>query len=220
MLPLVGENPVTGIGFEMVRETTPEHEPPHDVFVQTLVEGGIAAFLAFVALLITLGFDLRNAWRSARRGFQYGLTVATIAASIGLLAELLTENILSEVALLWYFIVPVAWVLSVVGRPGPVARDPRTSPGRASALSAPASTQLARSASPWPSDAGTSSAPSWSAGWTTRQYSTSDFADARVERLETAADAEPRPVADRGAPPDLGRERHVVDLALARREGA
>ena len=44
------------------------------------------------------------------------MAVATIAASIGLLAELLTENILAEIALLWYFLVPVAWVLAVVGR--------------------------------------------------------------------------------------------------------
>ena len=30
--------------------------------------------------------------------------------------ELLTENILAEVALLWYFLIPVAWVVAVVGR--------------------------------------------------------------------------------------------------------
>ena len=133
VIPLLGENPVTGIGFEMVRETTPEHEPPHDVFIQTLVEGGIAAFVAFLALLTVLALDLRNAWRRARRGFQFGMTVATIAAALGLLVELLTENLLAEVALLWYFLVPVAWVLAVVGRPGPVASDPPEPLVRASA---------------------------------------------------------------------------------------
>ena len=55
------QNPATGIGLEMVRETTPEHEPPHNVFVQTLVEGGIVALVTLLALLATLAFDLRHA---------------------------------------------------------------------------------------------------------------------------------------------------------------
>ncbi|HZP28167.1 MAG TPA: O-antigen ligase family protein [Acidimicrobiia bacterium] len=123
VIPLIGQNPVTGIGLEMVREVTPEHEPPHNVYVQTLVEGGIAGFTAFILLLLTLVFDLRNAWRRARKGLPYGLTIAVIAAAICVFVELFTENLLAEIALLWYFFVPIAWVVSVVGRPGPVPRD-------------------------------------------------------------------------------------------------
>jgi O-antigen ligase len=116
VFPLWTQNPVTGIGLEMVRETTPEHEPPHNVFVQTTVEGGITGLVTLLALLVTIGLDLRRARRQARPGIEFGMTVATVAMSIGLLIELLTENILAEVALLWYFLVPLAWVVAVVGR--------------------------------------------------------------------------------------------------------
>jgi O-antigen ligase len=119
IIPDVGQNPGTGIGFGMVQQTRPEHEPPHNVFVEALVEAGIAGLIAFVAFLVTLGFDLRLARRRARRGLAGGMTVAVIACSLAMFSQLFSENLLSG-SILWYYFTPVAWVLAVAARPAPL----------------------------------------------------------------------------------------------------
>jgi O-antigen ligase len=133
VLPLLGQNPVTGIGFGMVEKSTPEAAPPHNVFVQVLVEGGIACLVAFLAFLATLVLDFRRARRRATRGFAGGMTVATIAAALAMFTQLFSENLLLG-SILWYFLVPVAWVLAVAAGPaGPRPQREVDAPARSDA---------------------------------------------------------------------------------------
>lgn len=113
VLPLGTENPVTGIGFEMVREKMPERLPPHNAFIEAFVETGAAGLAALIAVIAALWADLRRAARRLRGGFGRGMAVAAVGVSVTVLVQMFSENLLSQPVLLWYLVAPVAWVLAV-----------------------------------------------------------------------------------------------------------
>jgi putative inorganic carbon (hco3(-)) transporter len=120
VLPLAKPNPITGIGFDMVQHTTPEKLPPHNDFVQAYVETGVIGLAAFLALLVAIWADLRAAARRRRIGFGRGMTLAAAAIGVTLFMQLFSENLLGQPVILWYFLVPLAWVIAA-----PVSAVPR-----------------------------------------------------------------------------------------------
>jgi O-antigen ligase len=130
VLPMGVKSPIDGIGFEMVRELRPERLPPHNAFVQAFVETGVVGVVALLAVIAAVWADLRRAARRLRDGFGRGMTVAATAISISVLIQLFSENLLSQPALLWYLVVPIAWVLAVTGA---TQADNHPSPARRAA---------------------------------------------------------------------------------------
>ena len=120
VLPLAKPNPITGIGFDMVQHSTPEKLPPHNDFVQAYVETGVIGLAAFLALLVAIWADLRAAARRRRIGFGRGMTLAAAAIGVTLFMQLFSENLLGQPVILWYFLVPLAWVIAA-----PVSAVPR-----------------------------------------------------------------------------------------------
>jgi putative inorganic carbon (HCO3(-)) transporter len=119
VLPLVKQNPITGIGFDMVQHSTPEKLPPHNSIVEAFVETGVIGLAAFLALLVAIWADLRAAFRR-RRGFGRGMTLAAAAIGVTLFMQLFSENLLGQPVILWYFLGPLAWVIAA-----PVSAVPR-----------------------------------------------------------------------------------------------
>jgi O-antigen ligase len=112
----------------MVREKTPERLPPHNGFIEAFVETGVLGFAALLALIAALWADLRRSARRLSSGFGRGMAVAAAAVSVSVLLQLFSENLLSQPALLWYLVAPIAWVLAVgrAAEPPEAERDAAT----------------------------------------------------------------------------------------------
>lgn len=103
VLPLAQRNPVTGIGFETVQNTNLSGLPPHNAYLQAYVELGVLGLAALIALIVTVAVALRQRIRQAEPGFDRALALAAGAIALGLLAQTLTENLLSQTMAFWYF---------------------------------------------------------------------------------------------------------------------
>jgi O-antigen ligase len=116
VLPLVRDNPITGIGAEMIRESTPEAAPAHSAFVDVIVETGI---LGITMLLLMIGVVSASLVRAGRRlvaGLPRGMAVASVAIGLALLLQLFSESLLTQPAVLWYAVLPLAWTVSASRR--------------------------------------------------------------------------------------------------------
>ena len=116
VFPLLGQNPVTGIGPDMVQRSLPEAAPPHNSFLQALVEGGILGFLLFVGAVAALWGDILEGGRRLTGGLPRGVAIAAAAAALSVFLQLFTENILATTAIPWYLLVCVAWVVAETRR--------------------------------------------------------------------------------------------------------
>lgn len=112
VLPMTLEGPVTGIGLSGVEHATTDKLPPHNVFVQSLVETGLAGLMALLAAVGVLARDLRQAVRRTSSGLRRGVVVAAIGVSVAFLVQCLSENLLDQPVVQWYFVVSVAWATS------------------------------------------------------------------------------------------------------------
>lgn len=120
ILPEARQNPVTGLGLEMVAVTQPDHYAPHNVYIQAIVELGVVGFLAVLAVIAAIASDLRRAWRRARGRFEAGMVLGVTLVALGLLMQTFSENLLDEIENQWYFFLLLAWVIVVVAsRPEP-----------------------------------------------------------------------------------------------------
>jgi O-antigen ligase len=116
VLPLVRDNPVTGIGAEMIRESTPEEAPAHSAFVDVIVETGILGITMLLLAIGVLGASLVRAGRRLVAGLPRGMAVASVAIALALLLQLFSESLLTQPAVLWYAALPLAWTISASRR--------------------------------------------------------------------------------------------------------
>jgi len=118
VLPLFKDSPVTGIGVDMIPHSTPEAAPAHNAFIDVIVETGVVGIAALLVLIVTVWIGLRRAARRLRSGLARGLAVAAAAISLATILQFFSESLLTQPAILWYAVVPLAWVMAVGGRPG------------------------------------------------------------------------------------------------------
>lgn len=116
LLPEVGESPVTGIGLEQVLARSEEGLQPHNVFVQTVVETGLLGLTCLLGLCVAMAGDLRRAIRRAPPGLARGVAIGAAAAALGVSAQLLSENLLTQAAIHWYLAAPVAFAAAIAAR--------------------------------------------------------------------------------------------------------
>jgi O-antigen ligase len=118
VLPLFRDSPITGIGTDMIPHETPEAAPAHSAFIDTIVETGILGILALLAMIVTIWAGLRRAGRRLRSGPGRGVAVAAAAICLATLLQFFSESLVTQPAILWYAVAPLAWVIAVAGRPG------------------------------------------------------------------------------------------------------
>jgi O-antigen ligase len=124
LLPMTAENPITGIGLDEVVRRTPEKLMPHNSFVQALVETGVVGLTCLLGLIFSTGRALRDAIRGAPPGLARGMAIGAAAAGLGWLSQLISENLLTQAAIYWYLVAPIAWVLADRARRATAAEDP------------------------------------------------------------------------------------------------
>jgi O-antigen ligase len=117
VLPMFDDSPVTGIGTDMIRKSTPEQAPAHSAFVDTIVETGVVGALALLAVVISLWMGIRRAGQRLRDGPARGLVVAAGAIGLALLVQFFSESLLTQPAILFYAVGPMAWAVAA-GRSG------------------------------------------------------------------------------------------------------
>ncbi len=108
LLPLGRINPVNGIGLDVVPALRSEGLLPHNVWVQTWVELGLAGVIALVVVVVTMVRTLRRAAVPAvgegpdDGGEHRAALEAAVGVAVGLLAVTVSENLLDETTTLWY----------------------------------------------------------------------------------------------------------------------
>lgn len=124
ILPMATEMPITGLGLDQVPQRTEAGAEPHNGFVQALVETGVLGLAALIGLTVAMWRDLSQARRTADDEFDRTLAVAATAAAAGILVQMFTENLLTQVAIHLYLWIPVAYATSrlvATGTLGPEA---------------------------------------------------------------------------------------------------
>lgn len=114
--PLARDNPITGIGLDQVPTRTAAMAEPHSVFVQSFVETGLLGFIALVGVVVALWRDLAAARRRAAEGFDRWMTLGATAVAAGMLVQMFTENLLTQVAIHLYLWIPIAYATSLLRR--------------------------------------------------------------------------------------------------------
>ena len=112
----LAENPLTGIGIDQVPSRTAAAAEPHSGYVQASSRPAILGLVALVGLVVALGRDL--AARPPKSGHRHR-SVARVRCHCsrgGFLIQLLTENLLTQVAIHLYLWIPIAYATSTLLR--------------------------------------------------------------------------------------------------------
>jgi putative inorganic carbon (hco3(-)) transporter len=126
LLPLAQSEPLLGIGLDGARALPPEvlnrsdifgGRPPHNVWVQAVVETGFAGLAALVAVAVCFAADLRRRLRSAAPGLEHQLAVAAVAVAVVALVQSPVENLLIQPFVWWYLAACATFGLSSAVRP-------------------------------------------------------------------------------------------------------
>lgn len=125
ILPLGIEHPLTGIGIGVTRTLDNYGFEPHNIYLQTFVESGAFATLAFGGLIVSGSMAVRRVRRSAASS-PAGRVVAVMAGAVGLsiLVEGITDNLLTQMSILYPAMVPLAWVFAASRAPERFAGHP------------------------------------------------------------------------------------------------
>jgi O-antigen ligase len=119
-LALADGRPVTGIGMKMVELDTNDGKLPHNDYLRSYVETGGLGLLAYLGLLGTILYVARKALRRAAGGLDRGVAVGFAGCALALLVISVSDNLMTQSVVLWYFAVFAA-AASAVGS-APVAR--------------------------------------------------------------------------------------------------
>jgi O-antigen ligase len=104
ILPLIRGHEITGIGINQTVTFAPDvPKEPHNDYLRSFLEMGIGGLVAFVVMIgagISIGF---RAFRAAMSPTNRAISLAFLAVSIALAVASLTDNLLTNVGVVWYF---------------------------------------------------------------------------------------------------------------------
>lgn len=130
LMPLGRINPANGIGLDVVPTIRSEGLLPHNVWVQTWVELGLAGLLVLAAVLVAIVRSLRRSGRAVpeHSGERRAGLEAAVAVAVGICAVTVSENLLDETTTLWYAAAAMVpgWVVGLSG--GVHGRDAEEQP--------------------------------------------------------------------------------------------
>lgn len=100
---LADASPIIGIGPKMTQYVTDSAKVPHNDYLRAYVETGILGLCAYAAVVAALIHTARNALSWAPPGFGQGVAVGFAGCTAAFLIFGVAENLMSQVAVLWYF---------------------------------------------------------------------------------------------------------------------
>ncbi len=106
-------NPITGIGLKGTKYLTDENKAPHNDLLRAYVETGLLGLLGYVLVIVALIAIARQALRRAPLGFGRGVAVGFAATLVAYVVDSMTDNLMSEVVVLWYFYAAAACAYAV-----------------------------------------------------------------------------------------------------------
>jgi len=135
---LAEQNPLSGIGIDMVSVAFVEAVPPHNDYVRVFVEMGVIGALAYLAVLGALFGVARRARRCATGPLGRAVADGHAGVVAAFVVLSLSANVLSQVVLMWYLValtsvaVAVGRGIHVEGRHRPSPMDDRAWPSEPS----------------------------------------------------------------------------------------
>lgn len=117
VLPLVERSPVTGIGLGTTGMLTEQSKQPHNDFLRAFVEEGVVGSLAYLLLLLVMVRVGVRAVRSAAPGsLDHDIGVGYLACAVAFVATSTSDNMFTNVAVLWYLVAFAAAAANVARR--------------------------------------------------------------------------------------------------------
>lgn len=117
VLPLANKDPVTGIGLDMTGLSTEQQKQPHNDFLRAYVEEGLIGEVAYLVLLGSMVAVAVRATKAAPRGsLDRGIAVGFLACMVAVIAGSTSDNVFTNVAVMWYLVAFGAAASSVAQR--------------------------------------------------------------------------------------------------------
>ena len=117
ILPFGERSPIVGVGLGIMRQTPNYGYEPHSIYVQSFVEGGVFVSASLLAAIVASTLAVRKVRRRSRS--QDARVIAVMAAGIGIgfLVEGFTDNLLTQVPLVYAMFVPLGWIFAASRAP-------------------------------------------------------------------------------------------------------
>lgn len=112
-LELAKANPVTGIGLNMTERSTREGKVTHNEFLRSQVEMGLVGLLAYAGFVVALVVTARRALAARVVGASRGIAVGFTGCVAAFVVVSLGANLLSQLAVMWYFFAIAAAAVAV-----------------------------------------------------------------------------------------------------------
>jgi O-antigen ligase len=97
------ERPTTGLGIDMISHDLPDRLQAHNDYVRAYGEGGLLGLLGYLTLVGAMLSTALHAFRSATSGPARALAAGFVACVVSFILMSATDNVISQVVLLWYF---------------------------------------------------------------------------------------------------------------------
>jgi putative inorganic carbon (hco3(-)) transporter len=121
-LELSEQSPISGVGLKMVAAQAEEGKQPHNDFIRSFVELGVAGIAAYVWLLVafarTAAAGVRATARSRGPDLDRGIAIGFAGAVTAFVVLSAVANVISQVVLLWYFLAFAGLSIAVARRAG------------------------------------------------------------------------------------------------------
>jgi putative inorganic carbon (HCO3(-)) transporter len=118
----LNNDPLLGDGLRSVRETTDVAKEPHNDFIRVFVETGVVGLAAYVWLVVRLWRTGKQAIANTREGLFHGVAVGFFGCVVAFLLLSLVSNVITQLAILWYF---AAFAAAAVAAPRLARADDR-----------------------------------------------------------------------------------------------
>lgn len=109
--------PILGIGLDSVPLVMDEELQAHNSVVQAYAEMGLLGLVALLGFVLSTIFLVRRGLDRAPPGLPRDMMVGVAAAAASVLAQLLSENMLTAVAPLWYLMAGLGYAAAMAARP-------------------------------------------------------------------------------------------------------
>ena len=105
VLPLANQDPITGIGLNMTGLTTEQQKQPHNDFLRAYVEEGLVGEITYLALLGSMVVLAVRATRASPQGsLDRDIGAGYLACVVAVIAGSTSDNVFTNVAVMWYLV--------------------------------------------------------------------------------------------------------------------